>query len=63
MITMRSQSRLQIVKDGIAALRIDSDRRLVEQKDLRIVQQGRRQIQAPFHASAERSHFVAGAIR
>src|ERR1700687_767368 len=54
---------LEIVKNGIAALRIDTDRRLIEQKNLRIVQQGRRQIQTPLHASAERFHFVAGAIR
>src|SRR5216684_3269695 len=54
---------LEIVKDGIAALRINADRRLIEQKNLRIVKQGRRQIQTPLHASAERFHFVAGAIR
>src|SRR4029077_8442613 len=35
----------------------------IEQKNLRIVKQGRRQIQTPLHASAERFHFVAGAIR
>src|SRR6266849_891133 len=54
---------LEIVKDGIAALRIDADCRLIEQKNLRIVKQGRRQIQTPLHASAESFHFVAGAIR
>src|ERR1700676_4631103 len=55
--------RLEIVEDGIAALRIDADCRLIEQKNLRIVKQGGRQIQTPLHASAERFHFVAGAIR
>src|SRR5713101_6066581 len=50
-------------KDGIAALRIDTDGRLIEQKNLRIVKQSRRQIQTPLHASAERFHFVTGAIR
>src|ERR1700675_2670625 len=55
--------RLEIVEDGIAALRIDADGRLIEQKNLRIVKQGRCQIQTPLHASAERFHFVTGAIR
>src|SRR6202140_4700059 len=54
---------LEIFKDGIAALRIDADRRLIEQKNLRIVKQSRRQIQTPLHASAERFHFVTGAIQ
>src|SRR6266849_6961837 len=54
---------LEIFKDGIAALRIDTDGRLIEQKNLRIVKQSRRQIQTPLHASAERFHFVTGAIR
>src|SRR5260370_37411304 len=31
-------------------------------KNLRIVKQGGRQVQTPLHASAERFHFVAGAI-
>src|ERR1700674_4427043 len=53
---------LEVVKDGVAALRIDADRRLIEQKNLWIVKEGRRQIQTPLHASAERFHFVAGAI-
>src|SRR5437660_4451063 len=52
----------EIVKDGIAALRINADGRLIEQKNLWIVKQGRRQIQTPLHASAEGFHFVAGAI-
>src|ERR1700694_397341 len=55
--------RLEIFKDGIAALRIDADCRLIEQKNLRIVKQGGRQVQTPLHASAERFNFVAGAIR
>ncbi len=53
---------LEVIKDGIAALRINTDRRLIEQKNLWIVKQGRRQIQTPLHASAEGFHFVAGAI-
>jgi hypothetical protein len=55
--------RLEIFKDGVAALRIDTDRRLIEQEDLRIVKQSRGQVQAPLHASTERSDFVAGAVR
>ena len=54
---------LEVFKNGVAALRIDADRRFIEQQDLRIVKQRRSQVQTPFHASAERSHLVAGAIR
>src|ERR1700730_13456068 len=54
---------LKIFKDSVAALRIDTDRWLIEQQDLWIVKKRCGEVQAPFHASAESSHFLAGAIR
>ncbi len=54
--------RLQIVEDGVAALRVDAHGRLVEQQDLRIVQQGGGQVEPPLHAAAERAHLILCAV-
>ena len=52
----------EVVEDGVAALRVDADRRLVEQQDVGIVQQARGEIQPPLHPAAECLHPVARAI-
>src|SRR5207247_10587957 len=53
----------EVVEDGISALRIDANRRLVEQQDVRIVQQPGGKVQAPLHTAAERFHEIALALR
>ena len=54
--------RLEVVEDRVAALRIDADRRLVEQQDVGIVQQAGGEIEPPLHAAAERLDAIARAI-
>ncbi len=53
---------LEVVEDRVAALRVDAHRRLVEQDELRVVQQARGQVQAPLHPAAERLDPVARAF-
>ena len=53
---------LKILEDGVAALRVDADCRLVEQQDVGIVQQAGGEIQSPLHAAAERLDAIGGAI-
>ena len=44
-------------------MRIDADRRLVEQEHLGVVEQRRGEVEAPLHAAAERPHLVPGTVR
>jgi len=53
---------LEVLENRVSALRIDADRRLVEEQDVWIVQQAGREIEPPFHAATVRFHFVANAI-
>src|SRR5262249_30860881 len=52
----------QVIEDGVAALRINANSGLVEQKELGIVQQRSGQIQASLHASTESADSVLRAI-
>ena len=52
----------EVVEDCIAALRIDADRRFVEQEDVRVVQQAGGQIEPALHPAAERLDAVASTI-
>ena len=54
--------RLEVVEDGVAALRVDADRRLVEDQHVGIVDQRGGDVEAPLHAAAEELRLVAGAI-
>ena len=54
--------RLEVVEDGVAALRIDADGRLVEDQDVGIVDQRGGDVEAPLHAAAEGLRLVAGAV-
>ena len=58
----RGASALRVVEDRVATLRIDADRRLVEQQDVGIVQQAGCEIQPALHAAAERLHAIASAV-
>ena len=53
---------LEVVEDGVSALRIDADRRLVEEQHVGIMDERGRDVQAPLHAAAERARLVPGAI-
>ena len=46
-----SSESLHPFQDGVAALGVDADRRLVEHEQLRVVEQARRDVHAPFHAA------------
>jgi hypothetical protein len=58
----RSRKRLEVVEDGVAALRIDADRRLVEDQHVGVVDERGGDVEAPLHAAAERLRLVAGAV-
>ncbi len=53
---------LEVVEDGVAALRIDADGRLVEDQDVGVVDQRGGDVEAPLHAAAEGRRLVLGAI-
>ena len=53
--------RLEVVEDGVAALRVDADRRLVEIRS-GVVEQRRGDVEPPLHAAAEGRRLVAGAV-
>ena len=54
--------RLDALEDLVARLRIDADRRLVEQQQLRIVHHRRGQVEAPLHAAGIAADAIALAI-
>ena len=49
-------------EDALARLRIDADRRLVEQEHARCMQEGAGEIEAPLHAAGEGRDDVVGAL-
>src|SRR5439155_19230111 len=53
----------EVVENRVAALRIDADGRLVEQQDVRVVQQPGGEIQTALHPAAERLDAIGDAIR
>ena len=55
--------RVDRLEDGVAALRVDADGRLVEQQQARPVEQADADVQAPLHAAAERRGAVLGPVR
>ena len=54
--------RFEIVEYGIAALRIDTDSRLIEQQNIRVMHQCAGDVQTPLHAARESGRLVAGAF-
>ena len=55
----RVAQRLEAFEDGVAALRVDARRRLVEQKDVRVVEKPGREVQTALHPAAVGLHAVA----
>src|SRR5947209_14911921 len=53
---------LEVLEDRVTALRIDADRRLVEEEDVGVVEQARGKVESALHAAAVRLHPVARAI-
>ena len=53
---------LEVIEDGVAALRVDTYGGLVQQKDLRIMQERCGQVETALHAAAEVSDAVLGAV-
>ena len=49
-------------QDGVAALGIDADGRLVQHEQLRVVEQSGRDVHAPFHAAGERVEAVVAPV-
>ena len=45
-----------VAPDGVARLRVEADRRLVEEQHRRMVQQAAGDLQPPFHAAGEGAH-------
>ena len=52
----------KVFEDSVTALRIDADGGLVEQQNLRIVQQRSRQVEPAFHPATEGPDLVPGAV-
>jgi hypothetical protein len=57
-----SLQRQQVVEDGVAASRVDTGRRLVEQQHLGVVHQRAGNVQPALHAAAVGGRFVACAV-
>jgi hypothetical protein len=57
-----ASKRLQIVEDGVAALRVHADSRFVEQQDIGVVHQSARDVEAALHAAAEGPRLVLGTV-
>src|SRR5947208_915985 len=55
--------RAQVIPDVLAGLRVEPERRLVEEQNLRMVQHAAGDLEAPLHAAGEGLHERAGAIR
>jgi hypothetical protein len=54
--------RLDTLEDRVAGLRVHTHRRLIQQDELRLVNQGRRQVQPPLHTARVGERAIAGAI-
>ena len=53
---------LEVVEDRVPRLRVDADRGLVAEEELRPVKERRGQVQAPLHAAGEVLHDVPPAV-